>query len=66
MSPEKYFTATNILTATDHSCQTSQRLFSLLFYDIVFLLVLLAIVVLLSKTKRAAFAVMKELHRLFQ
>ena len=34
-------------------------LLSLLFYDIVFLLVLLAIVVLLSKTKRAAFAVMK-------
>jgi len=34
-------------------------LLSLLFYDIVFLLVLLAIVALLSGTKRAAFAVMK-------
>jgi ABC-2 type transport system permease protein len=34
-------------------------LLSLLFYDIVFLLVLLAIVALLSATKRAAFAVMK-------
>ena len=34
-------------------------LLSLLFYDIVFLLLLLAIVALLSATKRAAFAVMK-------
>ncbi|MGI9469804.1 MAG: Gldg family protein [Rubripirellula sp.] len=34
-------------------------LLSLLFYDIVFLLVLLAVVALLSATKRAAFAVMK-------